>query len=88
MKKFLKPFLAGVASACLVLAAIAASINAIQPVPQQWAIPNGTNAFTLSSDAVPGLRIQGTNWTGQTQTITGTNGIHYVFMRGFLVTTN
>lgn len=88
MKKFLKPFLAGVACAGILLGVIAASINAIQPVPQQWAIPNGTNAFTLSSDAVPGLRIQGTNWTGATQTITGTNGIHYVFMRGFLVTTN
>lgn len=88
MKKFLKPFFGGAAIALGLLTVIAASINSIKPVPQTWAIPNGTNAFTLSSDAVPGLTIQGTNWTGATQTITGTNGIHYVFMRGFLVTTN
>lgn len=88
MKKFLKSFFAGAAAAFGLMAAIAASINALQPVPQTWSTANGTNAFTLSSDAVPGLRIQGTNYTGTTQTITGTNGINYVFKRGFLVSTN
>jgi Na+-transporting NADH:ubiquinone oxidoreductase subunit NqrB len=88
MKRTLKYFFGGAFAALAAFFLIAASINQINPVPQTWAIANGTNAFTLSSDAVPGVRVAGSNYTGATYSIMGTNGVSYNFKRGFLTSTN
>lgn len=67
---------------------IAASINRNRPVPDSWAVETGTNAFLITADAAPGVRYRGSNWTGSSFTITGTNGVNYIFVRGLLVNTN
>lgn len=55
------------------LAAIAASITPNNPVPQSWATANGKQAFSLNTNAVPVITINGTNYTGVTTNYAVTN---------------
>lgn len=83
MKSKLKSLLAGAALGLLAFLAIAASISVNNPVPVTWSTPNGTNAFTLNSDAIPVVTRQGTNFTGLTTNwVTATNTL--VFKGGVL----
>ncbi len=83
MNSKFKSALAGAALGLLAVVAIAASISLNNPVPVTWSVPNGTNAFGLSADAIPTITRQGTNFTGLTTNwVTATNTL--IFKGGIL----
>jgi hypothetical protein len=67
------------------LLGIAASISNLNPVPQTWGTPNGTNAFGLNAAAVPVVTIAGTNYTGVSTNYAVTNVSTLVIKNGLIV---